>query len=65
MDKLGHIVREFIKQARKDEVRTALGLATELKQEGMLDSEVKEMLSASGFEEDIILDALGLLSGQE
>jgi aminopeptidase N len=59
MDPLGNVVRDFMKETHARNVRNAFSLAVELrKEEGMTDGQVEEMLYASGFEQDEIIDAL-------
>jgi hypothetical protein len=62
MDPLGDVVRNFMKEAHARNVRNAFSLAAELrKEEGMTDSQIEEMLYASGFEQDEIGEALNKL----
>ena len=61
MDLLGKTVRELLKQSHSDAVRNAHSLAKELRKEGMKDSQVEEMLYASGFDADIVSEAISLL----
>ena len=58
MDPLGNVVRELMRRQHDDIVRTASNLADELKSEGMDKSQVEEMLFASGFEPDVVAEAL-------
>ena len=64
MDPLGNVVRELLRRQRDDIVRTASNLADELRNEGMDRSQVEEMLFASGFESDVVAEALESLSDQ-
>jgi SOS response regulatory protein OraA/RecX len=62
MDPIGKVVREFLKKAHSNSLRNALALATELQSEENMDSDqISEMLCASGFEPDIIAEALSNL----
>lgn len=58
MDLLGNVFRELLKQARDESAKHAVRLAKELRKEGMNSSQIEEMLCASGFESDIIEEAL-------
>lgn len=58
MDPLGNAVRDMLRRQRDDMVRTASSLAEELKSEGMTSSQVEEMLFASGFESDVVSEAM-------
>lgn len=58
MDILGRVVRDYLKQVHADSVRSASALAMELRAEGMVKDQVKEMLYASGFESEVIRDVL-------
>lgn len=59
MDRFGNVLRDFLKKAHADQVRNAVSLGTELRQEeGMTDEQIEEMLYASGFEADIIAEAM-------
>jgi hypothetical protein len=60
MDLLGNTVREYLRQKRADNVRTARTLADEFRKEGMTNDEVAEMLCASGYEEDVIHEAISI-----
>ena len=50
MDLLGKVIRDYLRQAEKATLRTAVALAEELLDEKMTEPQVKEMLFASGFE---------------
>lgn len=66
MDPLGTVVREFLKKARADNVRNAISLAAELRnEEGMKSNQIEEMLYASGFEADIIAEAMENIPSQK
>lgn len=58
MDPLGKTVRDFLSRLHSDEVHTATNLAMELKKEGMNRGEIEEMLYASGYESEVVNDAL-------
>lgn len=58
MDPLGRVVRELIQRQHEDIVRTATTLAVDLKADGMDDSQVEEMLFASGFDADVVAEAM-------
>ncbi len=62
MDPLGNVVREFLKKAHADNVRNATSLAAELRDgESMQDDQIEEMLYASGFEADVVTEAMSNL----
>lgn len=65
MDPLGKISREFLKQQRAKELKTATVLAKGLKSEGMKTEHVEEMLYANGFDADVIDEAMSMLSGRK
>lgn len=59
MDPLGNVVRDFLKKAHADNVRNAVTLATELRDdEGMNASQIEEMLHSSGFDPHVIAEAM-------
>jgi hypothetical protein len=59
VDPLGNVVKDFLKKAHRDNVRNAFSLAKELRdEEGMNDEQIEEMLYASGFEADVIGEAM-------
>jgi len=58
MDPLGRVVRELMQRQHEDLVRTASTLASDLKDEGMDDSQVMEMLFSSGFDADVVAEAM-------
>lgn len=62
MDPLGNVVRELLKQARAQRVKNATSLAGEFRKEGMTDSQIEEMLFASGFDDDVVDDAMKEIS---
>jgi len=62
MDPLGNVFREFFKTVHADNVRNAVSLAAELRDdEGMHDDQIEEMLYASGFENDVVTEAMSNL----
>ena len=65
MDPLGRITREYLKQQRTKELKTAIVLAKDLKREGMKTEQVEEMLYANGFDADVIDEAMSMLSGRK
>lgn len=65
MDPLGRISREFLKQQRAKDLKTALMLGKDLKKQGMRSEQVEEMLYANdGFDPDVIDEAIGTLFGR-
>lgn len=58
MDPLGNVVRDFLKKQHADNVRNAMALASELRDEGMKDDQIEEMLYSSEFESDVIVEAM-------
>lgn len=62
MDLLGEAVRRFLKESRAAAVQNAHSLATELCEEGMREAQIEEMLYSSEFDEDIVVEAMSLLS---
>lgn len=58
MDLIGNVFKELLRQARDQSVKNANALADELIKDGMKIAQVEEMLQASGFENDIIDEAL-------
>ena len=64
MDPLGNVVREFMRRQRDDIVKTASALVGELQSEGMDRSQIEEMLFASGFETDVVAEALDSIPSQ-
>jgi hypothetical protein len=58
MDLLGKVVREYLREAEKANIRTAMSLAEELLDEKMTESQIREMLFASGFERKIVEAAM-------
>jgi len=58
MDLLGKVIRNLLKQSRSEAIRNASSLAKGLRDEGMTDSQVEEMLFDSNFEQDIVSAAL-------
>lgn len=58
MDPLGRTIRDFLTRLHGDQVQTATNLALELKKEGMSRGEIEEMLYASGYESEVVNDAL-------
>ena len=58
MDPLGRIVRELVRMTHEKHVRGALELAKLLRQDGMSKVQVEEMLHASGFEPEVVTDAM-------
>jgi hypothetical protein len=61
MDQLGKAMKDFIRQVRSDRVRNALALTGELSKEGMNNEQIEEMLFASGFEDDVVAEAMDSL----
>jgi len=64
MDPLGNVLRDFMKQAHLRQVKTALGLALELRQESMAAEQIEEMLYSSGFEQVVVDDAMTALANK-
>ena len=62
MDLLGNVVRELLKQARAQRVKNAAALGDEFRKEGLTNSQIEEMLFASGFEDDVVDDAMKEIS---
>lgn len=58
MDPLGNVVRDFLKKAHSDAVQNATSLALELRDEGMDNDQIEEMLCASGFKSIVIAEAM-------
>lgn len=58
MDPLGNVVRDFLKQAHARNVKNAVSLGMEFRDEGMTRDQIEEMLYASGFEAVVIADAM-------
>lgn len=59
MDPLGNVVRDFLKKAHQDNVRNAISLAVEFQDdEGMSLDQIEEMLYSSGFDADVVAEAL-------
>lgn len=58
MDPLGNAIRDFLKQTHAASVRNAVSLAMEFQDEGMKQDQIEEMLYSSGFESDVIAEAL-------
>lgn len=59
MDPLGNVVRDFLKKAHADNVRNAVALGSELRSdEGMNDDQIEEMLFASGFDAQVVVEAM-------
>jgi RNase H-fold protein (predicted Holliday junction resolvase) len=58
MDLFGKVVREYLREAERGRLRTAIALAEELIDERMTEPQVKEMLFASGFDKKIVASAL-------
>ena len=58
MDLLGKVIRDYLREAEKANFRTAVGLAEELLDEKMTESQVREMLFASGFETKVVEAAI-------
>jgi len=66
MDRFGNVLRDFLKKAHADQVKNAVSLGTELRQdEGMNDEQIEEMLYASGFEADVIAEAMDNIPTQK
>ena len=61
MDLLGEVVRNFLKESRGAAVQNAHSLATELREEGMKEPQIEEMLYASDFDEDVVVEAMSML----
>lgn len=58
MDPLGNVVREFVRQQREDNVRTATSLAKDFRKGGMSKAQAEEMLCSAGIDSDVIEEAL-------
>lgn len=58
MDPLGNAIRDFLKQTHATSVRNAVSLAMEFQDEGMKHDQIEEMLYSSGFDVDIVAEAL-------
>lgn len=66
MDLYGNVIRDFLKQAHANNVRNAVSLGTELRQdEGMNDDQIEEMLYASGFDAIVIAEAMDSIPAQK
>lgn len=55
---LGAVIREFAKQNHLKEVKNASVIALEFAKEGMSQDQIEEMLFSSGYEADVINEAL-------
>lgn len=59
MDPLGNVVRDFLKKTHAANVRNAVSLAMELRDdEGMKNDQIEEMLYSSGFDSAVIAEAM-------
>jgi len=58
MDILGKVVRDYLKQAHEKEVKQAYVIAKDFKKDGLNNSEIEELLYSSGYDADIIEEAL-------
>ena len=58
MDPLGNVIRDFLKKAHSDNVKNAVSLAMEFRDESMNDDQIEEMLYASGFDSMVIAEAM-------
>jgi hypothetical protein len=58
MDLLGRVVREYMKKAHTDNVRNATNLAMEFRDEHMNDDQIEEMLYSSGFDTNVVSEAM-------
>lgn len=66
MDRFGNVIRDFLKKAHADNVRNAVSLGTELRQdEGMSDDQIEEMLYASGFDAAVISEAMDSIPAEK
>lgn len=61
MDPLGRVVRDFLKAAHEEKLLTAVSMAEELQKEGMNNGQIEEMLNGSGFEMDVVVEAINRL----
>lgn len=58
MDPLGNVVREFMRQQREANVRTAMSLAKDFRKGGMSKAQTEEMLCSAGIDTDVIEEVL-------
>lgn len=58
MDALGQTVRDFLQVYRKKQVLTASNLAKSLRKEGMVKTQIEELLYASEYEREVIDEVL-------
>lgn len=58
MDPLGNVVREFMRQQRDDNLRTAMSLAKDFRKSGMNKADAEEMLASAGVDPDVVTEAL-------
>lgn len=63
MDPLGNVVREFMRQQREDNVRTAMSLANNFRKGGMNKAQTDEMLCSAGIDDDVIEETLRKVFG--
>jgi hypothetical protein len=65
MDPFGNVIRDFLKEKHAASVRNAVSLAMEFKDEGMTKDQLEEILCASGFDREIISEAMDLIPSQK
>jgi hypothetical protein len=58
MDLLGKVIRDYLREAERANLRTAVAVAEEFLDEKMNESQVREMLFASGFETKVVEAAI-------
>ena len=65
MDPLGRVVRDFLRTAHEERLATALSMAEELQKEGMTKGQIEEMLNGSGFEMNLVVEAITRLPAKK
>jgi DNA-binding protein H-NS len=61
MDKLGQVFKDLERAAREREVREATSLAEVLREDGMTNEQIEEMLCSDGFDHEVVVAAMSTL----